>query len=92
MMRNTWQGSSGSTKHFRFTWARGTVPWFKNRNILFFYSEVILLKILSSAVKKRNDSAKYTPGHTLVSLETWTPREATITEEVMKGLYQTGNH
>lgn len=33
---------------------------------------MILLKILSSAIRKRNNSAKYTPGHTLVlSVGNW---------------------
>lgn len=66
VIRNTWQESSGPTKHLRFTWARGATPQFRNRNIIVLYRKVTLLKIVSSAIRKRNNSAKYMPGHTLV--------------------------
>lgn len=43
-------------------WDRASV---QDRNILVFYRKVILLKISSSAVRKRNNTAEYTPGHIL---------------------------
>lgn len=46
-------------------------------------------------MRKRNNSGKFTPGHTLAASvrKLGIPvRLSSITQEVMKGLYQTGNH
>lgn len=46
-------------------------------------------------MRKRNNGGKFTPGHTLAA-PVWKlgipVRLSSITREVMKALYQTGNH